>query len=132
MTDGISAARPRSTRRRRCDRFRPSCNPSHSCGCGAGRSAIDRSTMCLAIPGQIVEIVDHELSLAKVEVAGVRRTVNVGLFDDVGVGDWVLVHVGFAISVIDEEEAAATLALLQEMGAEFELELEELKTSVIE
>ena len=88
--------------------------------------------MCLAIPGQIVEVVDEELSLAKVEVAGVRRTVNVGLFDGVGVGDWVLVHVGFAISVIDEEEAAATLALLQEMGAEFEQELDELKASVIE
>jgi hydrogenase expression/formation protein HypC len=88
--------------------------------------------MCLAIPGQIVEIVDDELRLAKVEVAGVRRTVNIGLFDDLGVGDWVLVHVGFAISVVDEEEAAATLALLKEMGAEFEQELEELKASVIE
>jgi hydrogenase expression/formation protein HypC len=88
--------------------------------------------MCLAIPGRIVEVVDEELHLAKVEVAGVRRTVNVGLFDDVGIGDWVLVHVGFAISVIDEDEASATLALLREMGAEFEQELEELKASVIE
>jgi hydrogenase expression/formation protein HypC len=88
--------------------------------------------MCLAIPGQIVDIVDEQNHLAKVEVAGVRRTVNVGLFDDVAPGDWVLVHVGFAISVVDEEEAAATLALLKEMGAEFDQELEELKASVIE
>jgi hydrogenase expression/formation protein HypC len=88
--------------------------------------------MCLAIPGQIVALVDEDLGLATVEVAGVRRTVNIGLFDGVGVGDWVLVHVGFAISVVDEAEAAATLALLQEMGAEFEQELEELKASVIE
>src|SRR3954469_8851305 len=88
--------------------------------------------MCLALPGQIVEIVDEELHLAKVEVAGVRRTVSVGLFDGVGVGDWVLVHVGFAISVIDEAEAEATLRLLKAMGAEFEQELEELKGSLIE
>lgn len=88
--------------------------------------------MCLAIPGQIVEVVDEENHLAKVEVAGVRRTVNVGLFEDVGIGDWVLVHVGFAISVIDEAEAEATLSLLKEMGAEFDTELEELKASVIE
>jgi hydrogenase expression/formation protein HypC len=88
--------------------------------------------MCLAIPGQIVEIVDAENHLARVEVAGVRRTVNVGLFDDIGPGDWVLVHVGFAISVVDEAEAAATLELLQAMGVEFEQELAELKASVIE
>jgi hydrogenase expression/formation protein HypC len=88
--------------------------------------------MCLAIPGQVVAVVDEDLHLATVEVAGVRRTINVGLFDDVGIGDWVLVHVGFAISVIDEAEAEATLALLKEMGAEFEQELDELKASVIE
>ena len=88
--------------------------------------------MCLAIPGRVVEVVDEELQLATVEVAGVRRTVNIGLFDDVGPGDWVLVHVGFAISVVDEAEAAATLALLKEMGAEFEMELEELKGSAIQ
>ena len=61
--------------------------------------------MCLAIPGQIVEIVDELNRLAKVEVAGVRRNVNIGLFDDLEPGDWVLIHVGFAISQIDEEEA---------------------------
>jgi hydrogenase expression/formation protein HypC len=85
--------------------------------------------MCLAIPGQITEVVDDDLRLAKVDVAGVRRTVNIGLIDGLGPGDWVLVHVGFALSKVDEEEAAATLALLEAMGAEFEQELEELKTS---
>jgi hydrogenase expression/formation protein HypC len=58
--------------------------------------------------------------------------VNIGLFDDVAPGDWVLIHVGFAISVIDEAEARATLELLEAMGAEYEQELDELKASVIE
>ena len=92
--------------------------------------------MCLAIPGQVVEVTDDEKRLAKVEVAGVRRTVNIGLLDgeDGGVvpGDWVLIHVGFAISQVDEEEARATRDLLERMGADYEQELEELKASVIE
>ena len=88
--------------------------------------------MCLAIPGQIIEIVDEPRRLARVEVAGVRRTVNIGLLDDAGIDDWVLIHVGFAISQIDEEEAIATRRLLEQMGAEYEQELEELKASVIE
>jgi hydrogenase expression/formation protein HypC len=88
--------------------------------------------MCLAIPGQIVEMIDELNRLAKVEVAGVRRNVNVGLLEDVGPGDWVLIHVGFAISQIDEAEAQATRALLEQMGAEYEQELTELRASVIE
>jgi hydrogenase expression/formation protein HypC len=88
--------------------------------------------MCLAIPGRIMEIVDASNRLAMVDVAGVRRTVNIGLLDDADVGDWVLIHVGFALSIVDEEEAEATLSLLQGMGADFEIELEELKASVIE
>jgi hydrogenase expression/formation protein HypC len=88
--------------------------------------------VCLAIPGQIIEIVDEPRRLARVEVAGVRRTVNIGLLDDAGTGDWVLIHVGFAISQIDEDEAIATRRLLEQMGAEYEQELEELKASVIE
>jgi hydrogenase expression/formation protein HypC len=93
--------------------------------------------VCLAIPGQVVEIVDGERRLAKVDVAGVRRNVNVGLLDaqdgaGVGPGDWVLIHVGFAISKVDEEEARATRDLLVRMGADYEQELEELKASVIE
>lgn len=88
--------------------------------------------MCLAIPGQIIEITDVGNHLATVEVAGVRRTVNVGLLDGTAPGDWVLIHVGFALSRIDEEEAMATLDLLEQMGAEYEQELEELKASAIE
>jgi hydrogenase expression/formation protein HypC len=92
--------------------------------------------MCLAIPGQIVEVVDDERRLAKVEVAGVRRSVNIGLLDadgvGVGAGDWVLIHVGFAISQVDEQEARATRDLLERMGEDYQRELEELKASVIE
>jgi hydrogenase expression/formation protein HypC len=88
--------------------------------------------MCLAIPGQIVEIVDEANHLARVDVGGVRRSVNVGLIDDAGEGDWVLIHVGFALSRIDEAEAAATYALLEQMGAEYEQELVELRASAIE
>ncbi len=92
--------------------------------------------MCLAIPGLVVELVDEENRLATVEVAGVRRTVNIGLLDidgtAAGPGDWVLIHVGFALSKVDVREAHATLRLLEEMGTEYELELEELKASVIE
>jgi len=93
--------------------------------------------MCLAIPGQVVEIVDASHQLATVDVVGVRRTINIALLADedsagVSPGDWVLIHVGFAISKVDEEEAHATLALLEQMGAEYEQELEELKASAIE
>jgi hydrogenase expression/formation protein HypC len=88
--------------------------------------------MCLAIPGQLVQVTDAANRLATVEVAGVRRTVNVGLLDDAGPGDWVLIHVGFALSKIDEAEAIATRQLLERMGAEFDQELEELKASAIE
>ena len=92
--------------------------------------------MCLAIPGQILEMVDETNRLAKVDVAGVRRNVNVGLLDadgeGVAPGDWVLIHVGFALSRVDEEEAHATLELLEGMGADYEQELEELKASAIE
>jgi hydrogenase expression/formation protein HypC len=92
--------------------------------------------MCLAIPGQVVEVVDEQNRLARVDVAGVLRNVNIGLLDHDGAGarpgDWVLIHVGFAMSKVDEDEARATLELLQQMGEAYELELEDLKTSVIE
>ena len=88
--------------------------------------------MCLAIPGQVIELVDEPNRLAKVDVAGVVRNVNVGLVDGTAPGDWVLIHVGFALSKVDEEEAAATLALLRQMGDAYEQELAELRTSVIE
>jgi hydrogenase expression/formation protein HypC len=88
--------------------------------------------MCLAIPGRILEIVDEANRLAKVDVAGVQRTVNVGLLDDAVEGDWVLIHVGFALQKVDEEEAEATIKLLEGMGADYEQELAELRASVIE
>jgi hydrogenase expression/formation protein HypC len=84
-----------------------------------------------------VKVLDAANQLAQVDVAGVRRTVNVGLLDVGGdgselVGDWVLIHVGFALSRIDEREALATLALLAEMGEAYEQELHELQGSAIE
>ncbi len=92
--------------------------------------------MCLAIPGQILEIVDERNRLARVDVAGVKRNVNIGLLDSeadgAGPGDWVLIHVGFAISKVDEQEAEATRKLLEGMGADYEQELEELKASAIQ
>ncbi len=78
--------------------------------------------MCLGIPGQIVELTDAENLIAKVDVAGVQRPVNIACVVDAEhpaescVGSWVLVHVGFAMSRIDEEEAHNTLALLSELG----------------
>jgi hydrogenase expression/formation protein HypC len=88
--------------------------------------------MCLAVPGQVLEIVDEANRIARVDVAGVLRNVNIGLLDDAGPGDWVLIHVGFALSKVDEEEAVATLGLLQRMGEAFEQELEDLKASAIQ
>jgi hydrogenase expression/formation protein HypC len=91
--------------------------------------------VCLAIPGRVVDVVDEANRLAKVDVAGVQRNVNIGLLDGeggVGPGDWVLIHVGFAISHVDEQEARATRELLEAMGAEYEQELQELRESVIE
>jgi hydrogenase expression/formation protein HypC len=87
--------------------------------------------MCLAIPGKIVEIVDVENSIAKVDVGGVRRNVNIGMLDaaDTHVGDYVLIHVGFAMSKVDEKEAEATLQLLEELG-QYEEELSQFKTSL--
>ena len=91
--------------------------------------------MCLAIPGQIEDVVDEPNRLARVDVAGVKRNVNIGLLDEdggVGPGDWVLIHVGFAMSKVDEDEALATRRQLVAMGEDYEQELEDLKASVIE
>lgn len=94
--------------------------------------------MCLAIPGQVVEVTDAEKRLARVNVAGVTRVVSIGMLDTddgalgVGAGDWVLIHVGFAISQVDEAEAVATLDLLKRMGTEYEDEMEELRRSAIQ
>jgi len=89
--------------------------------------------MCLGIPGQVVEIVDASQHKAIAEVDGVRREINVGLvMGDVGglnVGDWVLIHVGFAMSKIDEEEAARNLAWLKELGSVYDEEIDQFKES---
>ena len=84
--------------------------------------------MCLAIPGKVVEIVDEAGDIAKVEVGGVRRNINVALLDGVRVGDYVLIHVGFALSKVDEHEAAETLRLLEELGS-YQDEFEKFKSS---
>jgi hydrogenase expression/formation protein HypC len=78
--------------------------------------------MCLGIPGQIVEISDADNNLALVDVGGVQRIINIAFIVDddrpaaACVGNWVLVHVGFAMSRLDEVEAMRTLALLRELG----------------
>jgi hydrogenase expression/formation protein HypC len=90
--------------------------------------------MCLGIPGQIVAISNPDHSLGIVDVAGVRREVNLLCIVseehplEACVGDWVLVHVGFAMSRIDEAEAAATLKILHELG-EVQSELEAMRAS---
>ena len=90
--------------------------------------------MCLGIPGQIVEVHEPQRKLAMVEVGGVRRVVNITCIvneahpAEACLGDWVLIHVGFAMSRIDEEEAARTLALLIEMG-ELQAEFEAIRAS---
>jgi hydrogenase expression/formation protein HypC len=90
--------------------------------------------MCLGIPGQVVELVSTNDQLARVDVAGVRRTINVGLLEDENVvpGDWVLIHVGFAMSKIDEREAEMALQGLQLMGQAYVDEVEALRMSSIE
>jgi len=92
--------------------------------------------MCLGIPGQIVEWVDEPHHIAKAQVSNVRRNVNVALLaegpDAVGIGDWVLIHVGFAMSKIDEDEAKSTHEFLVQLGTPFEDELAELRGSAIE
>ncbi len=81
--------------------------------------------MCLGIPGQLREISEQSPHLARVDVSGLTRIVNIGLLEGepLAAGDWVLIHVGFAMSKIDEAEAALTLASLQLMGRAYEDEL---------
>jgi len=90
--------------------------------------------MCLGIPGQIIDIVDDTNSIAKVDVSGVRRNVSVALVRPEGIapGDWVLIHVGFAMSKIDETEARETMKALEYMGQSYIDEIDMLHTSQIE
>lgn len=87
--------------------------------------------MCLAIPGKIIEIVDAENHIAKVEVGGVRRNINTGMLDEneTQIGNYVLIHVGFAMSRIDEHEAQETLRILEEIG-QYEDEFSQFKTTL--
>jgi len=90
--------------------------------------------MCLGIPGEIVEILHDRPDLAMVDVSGVKRAINIGLLaDDPPVpGDWILIHVGFALSKIDEQEAAAALAFLESIGQAYADEMTALSASEIE
>ncbi len=87
--------------------------------------------MCLGIPGQLVEIVDEKEHRGIADVDGVRREINIGLVlgeaGGIKVGDWVLIHVGFAMSKIDEEEAEKTLSFLKLMGSVYDDELDQLR-----
>ncbi len=92
--------------------------------------------MCLGIPGKIVEIVDPETLMAKVDISGIQRPVNIACIvgdeypPEACVGDWVLVHVGFAMSRIDEDEAQKTLQILEELG-EMQEELDAMRQSAV-
>jgi hydrogenase expression/formation protein HypC len=90
--------------------------------------------MCLGIPGEIVEILDDRTDLARVDVSGVRRAINIGLLENETLvpGDWVLIHVGFALSKIDEDEAKAALEFLEGIGQAYEDEIAALQESVID
>ena len=90
--------------------------------------------MCLGIPGEIIELYADHPDLANVDVSGVRRAINIGLLEgeDVRPGDWILIHVGFALSKIDEEEAAAALNFLESIGQAYDDELAALADSQID
>ena len=90
--------------------------------------------MCLAIPGQIVEFLPgNDDQLALVDVVGVKRKINIGLMEDeeLRVGDYILIHVGFAMSKVNEQEAAEALAMLEMMGQAFDDELAAVADSSI-
>jgi hydrogenase expression/formation protein HypC len=90
--------------------------------------------VCLGIPGEVVELHPEQPDLAKVNVSGVRRLINIGLLseDPPVPGDWVLIHVGFALSKIDEAEATAAMEFLESIGQAYEDEIAALRESLIE
>ncbi len=89
--------------------------------------------MCLGIPGEVIEILADRPDLARVEVSGVRRAINIGLLDEPPKpGEWVLIHVGFALSKIDEVEAKAALDFLESIGQAYADEIDALRESRIE
>jgi hydrogenase expression/formation protein HypC len=90
--------------------------------------------MCLGIPGEVIEILPDQPDLARVDVSGVKRAINIGLLaDDPPVpGDWILIHVGFALSKIDEQEAKAAMDFLIGIGQAYEDEIAALLESRID
>ena len=90
--------------------------------------------MCLGMPGEVIEIHPEHADLAKVNVSGVRRMINIGLLadDPPAPGEWVLIHVGFALSKIDEAEAAAAMQFLEGIGQAYDDEIAALRESLIE
>jgi hydrogenase expression/formation protein HypC len=88
--------------------------------------------MCLGIPGQVIELFEDEPDLARVDVSGVKRAINIGLLEGetVVAGDWVLIHVGFAMSKIDEEEARSALEFLESIGEAYDEEIRLLRESL--
>jgi hydrogenase expression/formation protein HypC len=90
--------------------------------------------MCLGIPGEVVEILADRPDLARVDVCGVKRAVNIGLLEaeEVRPGDWVLIHVGFALSKIDEAEARAAMEFLESIGQAYADEMAALRESRID
>ena len=90
--------------------------------------------MCLGIPGEVVEIMVDREDLAMVDVSGVKRAINIGLLDreEIKPGDWVLIHVGFAMSKMDEQEAKSALEFLEGLGQAYEDEMAALLESRIE
>jgi hydrogenase expression/formation protein HypC len=90
--------------------------------------------MCLGIPGEVVELMPDHPDLAKVDVSGVRRAINIGLLEGETLepGDWILIHVGFALSKIDEDEAKAALDFLEGIGQAYADELTALSESKID
>lgn len=89
--------------------------------------------MCLGIPGEVIEILADRPDLARVDVSGVKRAINIGLLgaDEVKPGDWVLIHVGFALSKIDEDEAKAAMDFLEGIGKAYDDEIAALRDSQI-
>jgi hydrogenase expression/formation protein HypC len=90
--------------------------------------------MCLGIPGEVIEILADRPDLAKVDVSGVKRAINIGLLadDPPAPGDWILIHVGFALSKIDEDEARAAMEFLEGIGRAYEDEIAALRASRID
>lgn len=90
--------------------------------------------MCLGIPGEIVEILADQPDLARVDVSGVRRAINIGLLEGEHVvpGDWILIHVGFALSKIDEVEARSAMEFLESIGQAYDEEIAAFRESRID